>query len=236
MMGGQGWRNIAQAMVVLLLLILLVAAWSMAPVALIASLARLRAWIAAAGPWGPVVYVLLYTLAIVLLVPGSLLALSAGLAYGLWGLPLALSGATAGAALSFLAGRHLVGAWLRRRSDGHPILQAVEGAVTEGGWRFVAMVRLSPLLPFNLLNYYFAVTRISFRRYLAGTFLGIIPGTAVNVLLASAGYAYTMGGMRHPLKLAMLAVGLVVTAFVCRIVQRRVQTALQDAKAGLERR
>ena len=233
-----GWRrrhNIARAVVVLLLTAL-VAAWLTAPVPLIDALVSIRAWIAGAGVWGPVVYMMVYALAVVLLVPGSLLALSAGLAYGPWGLPLAVSAATAGAALAFVIGRYLAGEWLRKLSNRRLLLRAVESAVTEGGWRFVALIRLSPLLPFSLLNYYFGITRISFCQYLSGTLFGIVPGTSVNVLLASAGYAYTMGGMRHPLKLAMLAVGLAVTVVVCRIILQRVRNVLNDAQAKLERR
>jgi uncharacterized membrane protein YdjX (TVP38/TMEM64 family) len=234
-MGWRRRRNIARAMVVLMLTAL-VAAWLTAPVPLIDALVSIRAWIAGVGAWGPVVYMLLYALAVVLLVPGSLLALAAGLAYGPWGLPLAVSAATAGAALAFLIGRYLAGEWLRKLSNRRLLLRAVESAVTEGGWRFVALIRLSPLLPFSLLNYYFGITRISFRQYLFGTLFGIVPGTSVNVLLASAGYAYTLGGMRHPLKLAMLAVGLAVTVVVCRIILQRVRIVLNDAQAGLERR
>lgn len=233
-----GWRrrhNIARAVVVLLLTAL-IAAWLTAPVPLIDALVSIRAWIAGAGAWGPVVYMLVYALAVVLLVPGSLLALSAGLAYGPWGLPLAVSAATAGAALAFVIGRYLAGEWLRKLSNRRLLLRAVESAVTEGGWRFVALIRLSPLLPFSLLNYYFGITRISFCQYLSGTLFGIVPGTSVNVLLASAGYAYTLGGMRHPLKLAMLAVGLAVTVVVCRIILQRVRNVLNDAQARLERR
>jgi uncharacterized membrane protein YdjX (TVP38/TMEM64 family) len=223
-MGWQRRRNIARAVVVLLLTVL-VGAWLTAPMQLIDALVSVRAWIAGAGPWGPFVYMLAYAIAIVLLVPGSLLALSAGLAYGPWGLPLAVPAATAGAALAFLIGRYLAGEWLRKLTNRRLLLRAVESAVTEGGWRFVGLVRLSPLLPFSLLNY-----------YLSGTLLGILPGTSVNVLLASAGYAYTLGGMRHPLKLAMLVVGIVVTVVVCRIIMQRVRSVLNDAQTRLEQR
>lgn len=228
-------RKIARVTVVLLLSAL-IGGWLMAPMSLIIGLLRIRAWIDGAGAWGPVVYVLIYALAVVLLVPGSLLALSAGFAYGPWGLPLAVSAATTGAALSFVIGRYLGGEWLRSLSSRRLLLRALESAVIDGGWRFVGLVRLSPLLPFGLLNYYFGVTRIPFRQFLPGTFLGIIPGTSVNVLLASAGYAYTLGGMRHPLKLALLGVGIVVTVFVCRIILRRVRDTLRHAQDGLERR
>ena len=234
-MGWRRRRNIARVTVLFLLAVLL-GAWLLEPMSLIVGLLRIRAWIDGTGAWGPLVYMLIYALAVVLLVPGSLLALSAGLAYGPWGLPLAVSAATAGAALSFVIGRYLAGGWLRALASRRLLLRAVESAVIEGGWRFVGLVRLSPLLPFGLLNYYFGVTRIPFRQFLPGTFLGIIPGTSVNVLLASAGYAYTLGGMRHPLKLALLAVGVVVTGFVCRIILRRVRDALRDAEEGLGRR
>jgi uncharacterized membrane protein YdjX (TVP38/TMEM64 family) len=203
---------------------------------LINGLLGLRRWMDGAGPWGPVVYMLVYALAVVLLVPGWLLALSAGFAYGPWGVPLAVSAATAGASISFLIGRYLAGGWLRRLTQRRLLLRAVEGAVVDGGWRFIGLIRLSPLLPFNLLNYYFGVTRVSFLQYLPGTFVGILPGTSVNVLLASAGYAYTLGGMRHPLKLAMLGVGIVVTAVVCRSIMVRVQNGLRDANARLGQR
>lgn len=234
-MGRRRRRTIARATVVLLLAVL-VAAWATAPMSLINGLLGLRRWMDGAGPWGPVVYMLVYALAVVLLVPGWLLALSAGFAYGPWGVPLAVSAATAGASISFLIGRYLASGWLRRLTQRRLLLRAVEGAVVDGGWRFIGLVRLSPLLPFNLLNYYFGVTRVSFLQYLPGTLLGILPGTSVNVLLASAGYAYTLGGMRHPLKLAMLAVGIVVTAFICRSIMVRVQNGLRDAHARLEQR
>lgn len=203
---------------------------------LINGLLGLRRWMDGAGPWGPLVYMLAYALAVVLLVPGWLLALSAGFAYGPWGVPLAVSAATAGASISFLIGRYLAGEWLRRLTQRRLLLRAVEGAVVDGGWRFIGLIRLSPLLPFNLLNYYFGITRVSFLQYLPGTFVGILPGTSVNVLLASAGYAYTLGGMRHPLKLAMLGVGIVVTAVVCRSIMVRVQNGLRDAHARLGQR
>jgi len=235
-MGWQAQRIVEKAVVVLLLM-LPFSVWLTAPVplvtALIAGLLRLRAWIDGAGLWGPVVYMLVYALAVVLLMPGSLLALSAGFAYGLWGVPLAVAAATAGAALSFLIGRYVAGERLRTLSNRRLLLRALENAVIEGGGRFVGLVRLSPLLPFGLLNYYFGITRIPFRQYLAGTLLGIIPGTSVNVVLASAGYAYALGGMLHPLKLVLLAIGVVVTLYVCRSVVLRVRKVLRDAHARM---
>jgi uncharacterized membrane protein YdjX (TVP38/TMEM64 family) len=228
-MTGPRRRNIARAALVLLMLSALAVAWMMLPMTLSQDLVRVRAWVEQFGPWGPVLFVLLYVLAVVLLVPGSVLALSAGLAYGAWGLPLALMAATTGAGLSFLIGRYIAQKQVRLLARRRPVLRAVECAVSEGGWRIVGLVRLSPLLPFSLLNYFFGVTRIPFRHYLPATFFGIIPGTSVNVFVAAAGHAASLDGLRNPLRLALLGVGLVVTVVVCAYILRRVRIAMQHA-------
>ena len=229
-MTGPRRRNIARAALVLVLLLLLSAlavAWVMPP--LTQGLIQVRTWIQDFGPWGPLLFALLYVLAVVLLVPGSVLALAAGLAYGAWGLPLALTAATTGAGLSFLIGRYIAQKQVRLLTRRRPLLRAVECAVSEGGWRIVGLVRLSPLLPFSLLNYFFGVTRIPFRHYLPATFFGIIPGTSVNVFVAAAGHAASLDGLRNPLRLALLGVGLIVTVIVCRYILRRVRIAMQHA-------
>jgi uncharacterized membrane protein YdjX (TVP38/TMEM64 family) len=228
-MTGPRRRNITRAALVLLILSALAVAWMMLPMTLSQDLVRVRTWVEQFGPWGPVLFVLLYVLAVVLLVPGSVLALSAGLAYGAWGLPLALTAATTGAGLSFLIGRYIAQKQVRLLARRRPVLRAVECAVSEGGWRIVGLVRLSPLLPFSLLNYFFGVTRIPFRHYLPATFFGIIPGTAVNVFVAAAGHAASLEGLRNPLRLALLGVGLIVTVIVCRYILRRVRIAMQHA-------
>ncbi|MET0961889.1 MAG: TVP38/TMEM64 family protein [Noviherbaspirillum sp.] len=232
-MNGQRRRNIAGA-AVLVLLVALFAFWLTLPESLIEALGHVQTWADSLGPWGPALFVLLYVLAVVLLVPGSVLALAAGLVYGPWGLPLALVGATTGAALSFLIGRHLAGPQVRLLSRRRPVLRAVESAVRDGGWRFVGLVRLSPLLPFNLLNYFFGVTRIPFQDYLLATFAGIVPGTSVNVFIAAASQAVGPETLHHPLRLALFGVGLIVTVVVCRIILRRVRIALRQAGAATD--
>ena len=198
----------------------------------VAALRRVQEWIDSFGFWGPALFLMFYIIAVVVLVPGSMLALLAGLAYGMWGLPLALAAATTGASISFLIARHLirskVQAIIRRRL----LWRAFERAVSEGGWRIVGLVRLSPVLPFNLQNYFFGITRIPFRHYLPATLLGIVPGTTVNVSLATAGYAMSVDGIAdlwHPLKLLLFALGLAVTVIVCWTITRRVRAILQIA-------
>ncbi len=232
-MTGRRRRNLVRAMLVLLLLLALVAAWMMLPLTL--GLIRVRAWIEDFGPWGPALFVLLYVLAVVLLVPGSVLALSAGLAYGVWGVPLALTAATTGAALSFLIGRYIARDRVRMLARRRPMLRAVERAVSEGGWRIVGLVRLSPFLPFSLLNYFFGVTRIPFRHYVLATFFGIVPGTSVNVFVAAAGHAASVDAMRNPFRMALFAIGLIVTAVVCNYLLRRVRVAMKHVELELNK-
>ena len=191
-----------------------------------AGLRRIQIWIDSFGFWGPAVFVLLYILAVVVLAPGSVLALVAGLAYGMWGLPLALVAATTGASLSFLIARHLARRQVLAMTRRHLLWRAVERAVSEGGWRIVGLVRLSPVLPFNVQNYFFGITRIPFWHYLPATFLGILPSTAIDVALAAAGNSMTLGRLWQPLELALLMFGLAVTVGVCWIITRRVQTIL----------
>lgn len=191
-----------------------------------AGLKRLQAWIDSFGFWGPAIFVLLYILAVVVLMPGSVLAIVAGLAYGLWGLPLALAAATIGASIAFLIARYLARSKVLLLTRRNRLWRAVELAVSEGGWKIVGLVRLSPVLPFNLQNYFFGITGIPFRHYVPATFLGIVPGTTVNVSLATAGHAMTLEGLWHPIKLSLFLVGLAVTVLVCWIINRRVQAIL----------
>ena len=193
----------------------------------VVDLRKIQAWIKGFGFWGPAVFSFFYILAVVALVPGSVLALVAGLSYGMWGLPLALVAATIGASFSFLIARHLARTRVQALTQHHLLWRAVEHAISEGGWRIVGLVRLSPVLPFNLPNYCFGITRIPFWHYLPATFLGIFPGTTVNVSFATAGQAMTLGGFWHPLKAGLFVLGLVVTIAVGWAISRRVDTMLR---------
>lgn len=192
-------------------------------------LIRIQAWINGFGFWGPAVFFLFYILAVVVLIPGSVLALVTGLAYGIWGLPLALLAATSGASLSFLLARHLVRSRVQTLTRHHLMWRAVEQEITESGWRIVVLVRLSPVLPFNVQNYFFGITRIPFFHYLPATIFGIFPGTAVNVCFAAVGQAMTLGGLWHPLKAGLFMFGLMVTVAVGWTINHRLHSMLRHA-------
>ena len=210
------------------LLVALIAAGFLLPVRDWAE--ALRDWLRERGAWGVVLFALIYIAGVVALVPGAILSITAGLAYGLWGIPLVIVAATIGASLAFLVARHLghgaVAAFVRRRRKA----RAVQEAVNEEGWKVVGLLRLSPLVPFNLQNYYFGITDIAFAHYVAATFVGIIPGAIVEVYLGVLG-GEAASGTASAVRWGFFAAGLVATIVVAWIVARKAKEKL--AKAGV---
>jgi uncharacterized membrane protein YdjX (TVP38/TMEM64 family) len=137
------------------------------------------------GWLAPVVFILVYNIATLLFVPASLLTIKGGCLFGLfWGSVYVLIGATLGAVIAFLVGRYLSQDWVARQIAHHPKFKAIEEAISKEGWKIVLLTRLSPIFPFNLLNYAFGITQISLRDYVFGS-LGMIPATIMYVYFGS---------------------------------------------------
>jgi uncharacterized membrane protein YdjX (TVP38/TMEM64 family) len=142
-------------------------------------------WVESLGVLGPIAYIAIYNLATLLFIPGSLLTLKGGCLFGLfWGSIYVLIAATVGATLAFIIGRYLSRDWVSRQMDKHPKFKAIDLAVAKEGWKIVLLTRLSPIFPFNLLNYAFGMTQVSLKDYILGSF-GIIPGTVMYVYIGS---------------------------------------------------
>jgi uncharacterized membrane protein YdjX (TVP38/TMEM64 family) len=188
-------------------------------------------WVERAGPAAPVVFVAGYAAGTVLLVPGSIMTLAAGAVFGVvHGTLLVAVGATGGMVLAFGLSRRLTRRLVERRLAGSPRLAALDGAVSEDGWRVVLLLRLSPLIPFSILNYLLGLTRVRFRDFLAGS-IGILPWTAVYAwagALAGDLAAISVGAIRPPsgLRVAMVAVGAVATVGLVVVLTRRARQAL----------
>ncbi|MGH8773325.1 MAG: TVP38/TMEM64 family protein, partial [Burkholderiales bacterium] len=166
------WNLIIPAVVVVAIL----ATWFLLP--LKQWLQSFTDWIEGLGVWGGMLFAAVYVIATVVLAPGSLFTLAAGLVFGLgWGFPVVMVGATAGAALAFLIARYMVREKVKDTLEKRPRFEAVDKAVTEEGWKVVLLLRLSPLVPFNLQNYFFGITNIDFWHYVFATAVGIVPGT-----------------------------------------------------------
>lgn len=211
--------------------LVLFAAWFLLPVE--EWLRTAQAWFVSQGALGAVLFVLLYTVAVILLMPGSALSISAGLIYGFWGLPLAVAGATIGASIAFLLARHMareqVASWLEDR----PRVNAVVEAVNDGGWKIVGLVRLSPVIPFNLQNYFFGLTGIPFWHYAAATCIGIIPGTAVNIYLGAIGSMALDESSQSQVRWGFFVLGLIVTLVVTWFVTRKAREKLAQSGVSL---
>ena len=218
-------RNLPRAISILFVMLTVAWWWLTSPAI---GLEGIQAWIITLRSRGLAMFFLFYVVAVVLLVPGSVLALIAGLAYGAWGLPLALGAATTGATISFFVARHLARRQVQFLATRHILWRVVEEEISAGGWRIVGLLRLSPLIPFNLLNYLFGITRIRFRHYLPATLLGIAPGTTVNISIAAAGQAITVRGFWHPANAGLFVLGLLVTVAVGWAFHRQVHAVLKQ--------
>jgi uncharacterized membrane protein YdjX (TVP38/TMEM64 family) len=187
--------------------------------------------IGALGAVGLALFVGLYVVVTVLLLPAVVLTLSGGAVFGVTRGVLAVwAGATLGATAAFLIGRYLARDWVERRLARHTGFRAIDEAVAREGWKIVLLMRLSPAFPFVLLNYAFGLTRVSLRAYVAASALGMIPGIAMYTYLGSlagslAAAAAGTGG-RTPAQWALFVVGLLATVAVTVYVTRLARAAL----------
>lgn len=197
-------------------------------------MAAALAWTAASGPLGLAAFVGLYVLACVAFLPGSILTLGAGAAFGLRkGFLLVSAGSTLGAGASFLVGRYLLRDWVSRRLAAVPAFGAIAGAVGSQGWKVVLLTRLSPVLPFNLLNYGYGLTTVGFAEYVLASWVGMMPGTFLYVYLGAAAGEAARGGThaRTPAEWALFTAGLAVTAVAAWLVGRAAKKDLSGRVA-----
>jgi uncharacterized membrane protein YdjX (TVP38/TMEM64 family) len=194
-----------------------------------------------AGPRGIAWFALLYIASCVFFVPGSLLTLGAGAIFGLWkGFLIVSFSSTLGSAAAFLIGRTLARDWVASKAAGDPRFQALDQAVGREGWKIVLLTRLSPLFPFNLVNYLFGLTKVSFSRYFLSSWIGMMPGTLLYVYIGSlAGSLAKLEGSREktPMEWAIYGTGLLATLavslYVTKIARRALDKGLASAGTAL---
>lgn len=171
------------------------------------------------GPWGPAAHVALFALGTVLFVPGALFGLAGGVLFGpVWGTILNVAGATLGATVAFLVARYVAADWVREKA-GARLDRLIKGVEAEG-WRFVALTRLVPLIPFNLLNYALGLTRIPVVSYMLASLVCMVPGTLAYTWLGYAGRE-AMAGNDAAIRYGLLGLGLLAAvAFAPRLLRR----------------
>jgi len=186
--------------------------------------------VATLGPWGPVVFGLAYFVAAVLFVPGSALTLAAGAIFGLAGGFATVSvSSTLAAGASFLIARYLARDKVRKMAESNRTFGAIDKAIAKGGWKIIAMLRLSPAVPFSLGNYLYGLTPVRFWPYLLASWIAMMPGTFLFVYLGFVGKTAAAGeGGKNPWQYVLLGAGLLATIVVTVYVTRLARKALKE--------
>jgi len=177
----------------------------------------LEQWVADLGFAGPIVFMLIYAVATVVFLPGSVITLAGGAIFGpVWGTLYNLTGATLGATLAFLVARYLAADWVEQRSGG--LTKRLKNGVESEGWRFVAFVRLVPLFPFNVLNYALGLTRIKLSHYIIASYICMLPGGIAYTYLGYAGREAVGGGEGLIQKILLAVALLALVSFLPRLI------------------
>jgi uncharacterized membrane protein YdjX (TVP38/TMEM64 family) len=199
-----------------------------------AYLPQFTVWVNHLGVWGPVVFIFGYVAAAVALVPGSLLTLAAGAIWGLFpGVPYVFVAAVLGASAAFLVARYAARAAVERRLAQNTRFAAIDRAVGAQGRKLVFLLRLSPVFPFNLLNYALGLTSIRFTDYVIAS-VGMLPGTFLYVYYGKLAGDLVMLASGAPVEkgagyYTVLILGLVATIVVTALVTRLARRALKEA-------
>jgi len=194
-------------------------------------------WVDSLGAVGAIAFIIIYILATVAFFPGSILTLGAGVVFGLvLGSFYVFIGATIGATAAFLVGRYLARGWVVEKIQGNSKFQAIDEAVGREGLKIVLLTRLSPVFPFNLLNYAYGVTGVSLKDYLIGC-AGMIPGTIMYVYIGSlAGSLATIGTsapatnpvLLWTIRLIGFIATVAVTLYVTKIARQALASVLSE--------
>lgn len=205
-------------------------------------------WIDGLGPLAAIVFIAIYMVATVFFFPASILTLGAGVVFGVvLGSLYVFIAASIGASLAFLVGRYVARGWVEQKIQGNQRFKAIDKAVAEEGVKIVLLTRLSPIFPFNLLNYAYGLTKVSFKDYVIGT-LGILPGTimfvyvgslAQNLATIGAEGVETPGGVQWAIRIIGFVATVAVTIYVTKIARKALSQKVEtdtntEAKASLE--
>ena len=220
------------------------ATWALLGLGLVAAFGMMRlasggdlldsvnAWTEKRGLVGMFLFAVFGGVSSVFFFPGSVFMTASGATFGLSkGFATALVGVTLGASLAFLVSRYLarkrVESWVRKK----PAFAAVDEAIGREGWKIVLLTRCCPAFPYIFQNYAYGLTRVNFRHYTWGSFLGLVPATLIFAYVGSLGRAgvEAASGQGDSLKFALNIVGLVLTVGVSLYITRMAQRALKRA-------
>jgi uncharacterized membrane protein YdjX (TVP38/TMEM64 family)/Fe-S oxidoreductase len=172
----------------------------------------LRQLIAGYGMLAPLIYMLIYTVAPALLLPGLPITIVGGILFGtFWGVIYTITSSTIGACIAFLVSRYVARDWVEEKLRS-PRWRRLDEGVEKHGWKVVAFTRLIPLFPFNLLNYAFGLTKIGFWSYAVTTFICMLPACIAFIVFSSSLLDLIRGKVS-----AMLIIGIALVVLVSLI-------------------
>ncbi len=187
-------------------------------------LGELRIWIDSLGIFGPLIFIILYAVAVIAALPGSALTIAAGALFGsVIGIIVVSIASTLGASLAFLVSRYFaresVANWLKD----NPRFKKLDDMTEKRGAIIVALTRLVPLFPFNLLNYGFGLTRVKFVTYVFWSWLCMLPGTVLYVVGADAVTEALKDGKIPWLLVGILAVIIILLTVLVRSARKKLK-------------
>jgi uncharacterized membrane protein YdjX (TVP38/TMEM64 family) len=198
-------------------------------------------WVVQMGVAGLLIFIAVYAAGTVLLAPGSILTIGAGFAFGLWKGFLAVSGgATLGAAFAFLVARFIARDRIEAMAKQNEKFQRIDSAIGKQGAKLIFLLRLSPVIPFNLSNYFYGLTGVKFWPYVLASWIGMMPGTFLYVYIGTAGkaaVAAAAGGeaVKYGWQYwTFMGVGLAATIIVTIWVTKIARRALRKANSNKE--
>jgi uncharacterized membrane protein YdjX (TVP38/TMEM64 family) len=196
-------------------------------------------WVGQMGTAGILIFIVVYAVATVLLAPGAILTIGGGFAFGLWKGFLAVSaGATLGASLAFFVARFIARDKIEAMAQRNEKFRNIDNAIGQQGAKLIFLLRLSPVIPFNLSNYFYGLTGVKFWPYVLASWIGMMPGTFLYVYIGTAGkaaVAAAAGGeaVKHGWQYwTFLGIGLAATLAVTIWITKIARDALHKTEAG----
>jgi uncharacterized membrane protein YdjX (TVP38/TMEM64 family) len=190
----------------------------------------LQSWLMGLGLWGVLIFTTMLIVITFLPAPDWPLPIAAGYVYGFWAFPLTYASIAFASALAFLAARYLFRDKIRAFLNRRPKYRGLDKAVADDGWQVVVLMRLSPIVPFNLQNYALGVTAIPFLQYLTATLIGIVPGIAIYVYFGIFGKG--LGSGLTILDWVLFGLGLLATVALAILVARKIKTKLDQQNSA----
>lgn len=172
-----------------------------------------RNWLETLGIWAIPAFILLYIVATLVGLPVAILFIVAGTLFNFLKGAIVVSFADLiSAAICFAIGRTIGRDWVRQWVQKRPLFAKLDRAVAREGWKIVLVTRLSPIVPSNVLNYGFSLTKVKFREYLLFSWLGMIPVVCLYVYLGSIGANLLDSGSPTQWRVQILGLGVTVAA------------------------